>query len=210
LLRNLGNICDPRLFTRSFTGTKTAIEDYISEVLNTIQAIYEAGNEHPQQKFDLFQDVEQSFGHTALLMQGGGSFGLFHLGVAKALVEADLLPRVISGSSVGALMAALICTKTDDELPKLFTIGGIDLKAFSTLRPGGSIQRKIIRLFTEGYLLDVTVLEECIKANLKDMTFEVEKISLNFLLFSKFSHLRPLTCMTCRKPMQRQTEHSTL
>ena len=150
------------------------MEDYISEVLHTIQAIYEVGNEHPQQKYDLFQDVEQSFGHTALLMQGGGSFGLFHLGVAKALVEADLLPRVISGASVGALMAALLCTKTDDELPKLFLDEQIDLKAFSTLRPGGSIQRKIIRLFTEGYLLDVNVLEECIKANLKDMTFEVE------------------------------------
>lgn len=179
LLRNLGNICDPNLFIRSFTGTKTAIEDYLQEVILTIQAILEVGSEHPHQKLDLFQDVDQSFGHTALLMQGGGSFGLFHLGVVKALVEVDLLPRIISGSSVGALMAALVCIHTDDELPSLFRPGGIDLAAFSVKNPGGSIQRKIIRLFTEGYLLDVNVLEECIKANLQDITFEEAYLKTN-------------------------------
>lgn len=35
----------------------------------------------------------------------------------KALHERDLLPRIISGTAVGALIAALICIHTDDELP---------------------------------------------------------------------------------------------
>lgn len=43
--------------------------------------------------------------------------GLYHIGVVKALHERDLLPRIISGTAVGALIAALICIHTDDELP---------------------------------------------------------------------------------------------
>lgn len=42
---------------------------------------------------------------------------MFHLGVVKTLFEHGLLPRIISGASAGALMAALVCVKTDEELP---------------------------------------------------------------------------------------------
>lgn len=42
---------------------------------------------------------------------------LYHLGVLKALNEQGLLPRIISGTAVGALIAALICIHTDEELP---------------------------------------------------------------------------------------------
>jgi predicted acylesterase/phospholipase RssA len=34
--------------------------------------------------------------------------GLYHMGVVKALLENNLLPRVISGSSAGALFAAIL------------------------------------------------------------------------------------------------------
>lgn len=42
---------------------------------------------------------------------------MYHLGVVKTLFEHGLLPRIISGASVGALVAAIVCVKTDDELP---------------------------------------------------------------------------------------------
>lgn len=42
---------------------------------------------------------------------------LYHLGVLKALHEQGLLPRIISGHAVGAMVAALICIHTDEELP---------------------------------------------------------------------------------------------
>lgn len=41
---------------------------------------------------------------------------LDHFGVAKAFLDADLLPRVITGTSAGGLVAALLCTRTDEEL----------------------------------------------------------------------------------------------
>lgn len=43
--------------------------------------------------------------------------GLSHLGVVKALNGQGLLPRIISGTAIGALIAALVCIHTDDELP---------------------------------------------------------------------------------------------
>lgn len=40
-------------------------------------------------------------------------------GVIKAFLDADLLPRVVTGTSAGGLVAALLCTRTDAELKEL-------------------------------------------------------------------------------------------
>lgn len=37
----------------------------------------------------------------------------------KAFLDAGLLPRVIAGTSAGGLVAALVCTRTDEELKPL-------------------------------------------------------------------------------------------
>jgi predicted acylesterase/phospholipase RssA len=37
----------------------------------------------------------------------------------KAFLDAGLLPRVIAGTSAGGLVAALVCTRKDDELKAL-------------------------------------------------------------------------------------------
>ncbi len=42
-----------------------------------------------------------------------------HFGVVKAFLDAGLLPRVITGTSAGGLIAALVCTRTDEELKLL-------------------------------------------------------------------------------------------
>jgi predicted acylesterase/phospholipase RssA len=73
-------------------------------------------------------------GISALCLSGGASFGYCeyqrllsarsliilaltdHCGVVKAFLDAALLPRVITGTSAGGLVAALVCTRTDDEL----------------------------------------------------------------------------------------------
>ena len=39
-------------------------------------------------------------------LSGGALLGLYHFGVIKTLFEQDLLPRTISGSSMGSIMAA--------------------------------------------------------------------------------------------------------
>ena len=42
-----------------------------------------------------------------------------HFGVVKAFLDQGILPRVITGTSAGGLIAALVCTRTDDELKRL-------------------------------------------------------------------------------------------
>jgi len=42
-----------------------------------------------------------------------------HFGVIRALVDADLLPRVVTGTSAGGLMAGMTCIYTDEELKVL-------------------------------------------------------------------------------------------
>ncbi|TPX41003.1 hypothetical protein SeMB42_g02920 [Synchytrium endobioticum] len=175
LLRNLGGLCDARLFSRSYLGTKKLIEDYLDEVVAQIEYIRDndfPGILTPQTKLDFLSDTKQAFGATVLLLEGGASFGLYHLGVVKALSEHGLLPRVISGSSIGALIAAMVCVHNDEDLPAVFEPGGIDLRAFSRKGRKGNFRRKLIRLLKHGYLMDVKVLEECVRANVGDLTFE--------------------------------------
>jgi predicted acylesterase/phospholipase RssA len=54
-----------------------------------------------------------------LCLSGGATFAYYHLGVVKALLDADLLPDVITGTSGGALVAALAATRTNEELKQL-------------------------------------------------------------------------------------------
>ena len=39
--------------------------------------------------------------------------------MVKAFLDAGLLPRVITGTSAGGLIAALVCTRTEEELKLL-------------------------------------------------------------------------------------------
>lgn len=91
------------------------------------------------EKFVVAQNLHRQFGRTALALSGGASFSYFHFGVIRALVDHSLLPEVITGTSGGALVAAmgtdllspltpkghanseiyLVCTHTDEELKQL-------------------------------------------------------------------------------------------
>lgn len=117
-------------------------------------------------------------------------FGLCHLGVVKALHLRGLLPRIITGTATGSLIAALVGIHTEDELLDFLNGDGIDLSAFakytdgdkssdkepliSRVMTGGhqTILRRLARFVREGHFLDVNVLEECVRANVGDMTFE--------------------------------------
>ncbi|KAJ3216337.1 hypothetical protein HDU81_001114, partial [Chytriomyces hyalinus] len=171
LLRNLGALNDLRLYTVLYTGTKRLIEDYHKEVVANIKLI----SQHPsniERKKIFIRDTRQSFGCTALILRGGSTFALSHLGVAKALFENGLLPRIISGSSISALIASLICVHTDEELNRLFDSTTIDLSAFEKRDKKSGWKRKLWRFLSTGYLLDSAVFEDVLAKNLGDITFE--------------------------------------
>src|SRR5690348_2196209 len=72
-----------------------------------------------EEKRILFKHVYANFGRTALCLSGGAAFAYYHLGVVRALLDADQLPDVITGTSGGALIAALVATRTNEELEEL-------------------------------------------------------------------------------------------
>lgn len=57
-----------------------------------------------------------AYGRTALCLSGGAMMGLMHLGHVLGLLEAGVLPHIISGTSGGSVIGALLCTRTDDEI----------------------------------------------------------------------------------------------
>lgn len=199
LVRNLGNITVPRLYNRSFSGTKYLIEEYISQVAETVEDIstlpttFTSNSQGGgsvltnQMKLDFIHDTRQAFGRSTLVLQGGSIFGLCHLGVAKALFLRGLLPRIITGTGTGALIAALVAIHTEEELPSVLTGDGIDVSAFAAKGRAengviprqqtfksrwATLMRRLRRFSREGYFLDVTVLEDCVRANVGDLTFE--------------------------------------
>jgi TAG lipase / lysophosphatidylethanolamine acyltransferase len=197
LVRNLGNITTPRLYNHAYAGTKFLIEDYVTQVALAIEYVtaypptaeYEGGLTN-QNKLDVLHDTRQAFGRSTLVLQGGSIFGLCHIGVVLALHKQGLLPRIITGTATGALIAALVCVHTEEELPDILTPEGIDLTAFSKRTNQSSISeedqtynfeyqswystslRRLRRLWKEGHLLDMAVLSECVRANVEDLTFE--------------------------------------
>ncbi|CEP08151.1 hypothetical protein [Parasitella parasitica] len=141
--------------------TKQLIEDYMDEVVSQIEYIESTSDFNAQAKIKFFSDSRQSFGCSALVLQGGTALALYHIGVVKALNEQGLLPRIISGTAIGAMIAALICIHTDEELPVIDPNPGSRIIKAPSPRKGN-----------QGYLMDMKVLQECVRENVGDLTFE--------------------------------------
>ena len=117
----MGGMGRAGLYGHALSGTKLLIEDYIEEIVHTLEHLAGAdtGDISPEEKLDFFRRASHCFGHTAFMMSGSGSLLYFHMGVARALFEADLLPTVMSGSSGGSIIGSIVCSHTDEELREI-------------------------------------------------------------------------------------------
>ena len=100
------------------------------------------------------------------------SAAIFQLGIIKVLFENFLLPKVICGSSAGALVAALVCCRTDEELPGLFEKDALDFGAFKKRDEKGRFRRRLNRLFRHGVLMDIKIVEQALYDNIGNITFQ--------------------------------------
>uniref|UniRef100_A0A8H8CJY3 Patatin-like phospholipase domain-containing protein n=1 Tax=Psilocybe cubensis TaxID=181762 RepID=A0A8H8CJY3_PSICU len=119
---NFAAVESSRLYSEvpnTFLGTKNLIESYFDELELSLQFIRETPELSVDEKKRFFKSANTNLGISALCLSGGASFGYYHCGVIKALLDAGLLPRVITGTSAGGLIAALTCTRTDEELKVL-------------------------------------------------------------------------------------------
>ena len=56
---------------------------------------------------------------TALILQGGAALGAYEAGVLRALVESGRRPDIVTGCSIGALMAAIVVASRGDPVETL-------------------------------------------------------------------------------------------
>ncbi len=163
---NLGNSGNPVLYGVSPLGSKYLIESYLDTVTEALHWIAEQdveGVSH-QDKHAFFWDLAQSYGRSALMLSGGATMGLFHVGVVRTLYINGLLPKVMSGASAGSLVGAGIAARTRDEAEHLMNPDNLELDLWGLLPP-----RDIWRT---GGIMDQNKLRRGLGRNIPDVTFE--------------------------------------
>lgn len=164
---DVANIGHPMLFGSTYVGTKKIIEDYIEEVSESLAyvASESCASLTFQEKHDFFENCQKAYGQPALMFSGGATLGLFHSGVCKALLEQDLMPKVLSGSSAGAIMTAMLGVSKPEEIPNILKGEHFYSEAFHF--------RGVKELLSgNGGFADVRYLKKFLVENLGDVTFQ--------------------------------------
>ena len=122
LFRHQGEFVQAELYHHAKSGTKQVVTDFFDEIETCLHYLVgvEVEGVDDAYRLDQLKRVGRVYGRPALLLSGGALLGLYHFGVIKALFEQSLLPRTISGSSMGSILASWTCSHTDDELRELF------------------------------------------------------------------------------------------
>lgn len=177
LTRDLGGICNPALHQQTRTGTKFIIDHYIRTVGEVLDRIVNSCAHGDRRLFKIdvqteLEETRRSYGRTALLLSGGGTLGMAHVGVIKALHEANALPRIISGSSSGSIVAAVLGATPDDELLlKLHEFCHGDLAVFVGAHERQGWSGRVEHFGKKGYLFDLGNLRRVMVDLLGKTTF---------------------------------------
>ena len=166
LYRHPGELADVRLYSTSVLGPPKVAERFWDEVEASIDLLSDtaATGLPPALVVARFERAAHVFGRSALLLSGGASLGFFHIGVMRALFNQGLLPTVLSGSSMGAMVACGVAARNDDELRTLFgDLGALRTDALRML-PAGEMRR-------QRSVYDPVQLRDVILHNNGDLTF---------------------------------------
>ncbi|KAE8231733.1 hypothetical protein CF326_g3245 [Tilletia indica] len=119
LKNNFAGVENFKLFSHTYYGSKNLVERFATEAEESLRFIHNTDKISIDEKRQFYRRVAKQMGKSALCLSGGGSFGYYHVGVVRALLDAHLLPNIVSGTSAGGLIAALACTRTNEELKEL-------------------------------------------------------------------------------------------
>lgn len=163
---NVGNTGNPELYNHCNVGTKHLVQEYVSEVSNVLSELCEL--ESPlfphHEKLKFFHETALSYGRSALMLSGGATLGLFHVGVVKALFREGLLPQVLSGSSAGSVVAATIGSRSEADAEALMDPNAAYYHFWRLLSLKNMLARRAV--------MDQSQLRRAIAKNVKDLTFE--------------------------------------
>lgn len=165
---NMAGMGHGKLYTRAKAGTKRLIEQYVDEIDDALRFLAELETDDisVQEKLEFFYRANICYGRSALMLSGGGVLGFYHLGVVKALLEQNLLPRVISGSSAGSLVAGVLGTHTDRQLKRFYDPANVH---FEAEREASVFSRMF---FGANPQIDVGDLEQLVARMIPNLTFQ--------------------------------------
>ena len=185
------------LYTRARAGTKRLIEAYRDELCESLRALAMRAatadgsgvTRAALREFSLA--ARASFGGAALMLSGGALFGVFHFGVVKALVDERLLPTVVCGASAGAVVASIVCSRSDDELRHLMHDKSDLYREMGSHGPFfGTTLWKIQRVLTRGRIYDFALWHKHMKWFSLGLTFKEA--------FEKTGRVLNITCTPVR------------
>jgi hypothetical protein len=173
LMKNLYSTLNPALYQSTYHGTKYLIEEYEKEMMKSIEFIATFNEKiFPlHKKLEFFSETRHSYGRTALLLSGGSTLGMYHIGVIKTLYEQNLMPRIICGSSAGSMIAAMVCTEPYENVPNLIER---ELKQgpFEYKIRENSIWVNLLRFIMSGALFDIEAVGRFLRDSIGDITFQ--------------------------------------
>ncbi|KAF3921881.1 hypothetical protein ABW20_dc0100018 [Dactylellina cionopaga] len=113
---DFAGIENPRLYSQTYYGTKSLLQEYYDELERCLRILVDTDQLTQEEKKKLFKHLSKNLGRSALCLSGGACFAYYHFGVLRAHLDAGVIPNIITGTSGGGLVAALVGTRTDDEL----------------------------------------------------------------------------------------------
>jgi predicted acylesterase/phospholipase RssA len=173
LVKNFSNLLHPLLYRHSHTGTKRLIEDFQEEVVKCLNFIANFNEKFfpLNKKLEFFSETKHFHGRTALMLSGGGTLGIYHVGVIKALLECNLMPRVLCGSSAGSILASFVCTSTKEELSELLNLNK-DIANWDEVNNKIPYLGLLWRKITRGIVIEMDLFSGFIRRRIGDITFQ--------------------------------------
>ncbi len=171
--RNVHQVNDPSLHCSCRVGTKRVVEEFVGELgaaIRWLAALEGHAGLSTREKLALFERFTVCIGHTALCLSGGGALAMYHLGVVDAMIRADALPPVISGTSGGAIIAGVLAIYTDAEM--LDTVIRNDISTRFPERWFPPLGQQLYSFFSMGCLVRNDDFAACTRRYFGDITFE--------------------------------------
>jgi TAG lipase/steryl ester hydrolase/phospholipase A2/LPA acyltransferase len=124
-----------------------------------------------EEKLTFLTETRQRLGRTALVFSGHVALGTFHSSVFRTLVEHQLLPSVIVGANLGAIVASFATTRTASELRHFFDDPSLPMDFYAKL---STVYVAAYRLRTLDAIqpYEIEKLEQSMQDLLGDLTFE--------------------------------------
>mmetsp|Transcript_2968 Transcript_2968/g.13999 ORF Transcript_2968/g.13999 Transcript_2968/m.13999 type:complete len:577 (-) Transcript_2968:5016-6746(-) len=168
-LKGLG-IDSEAVYSETYYGTKDLIEEFIEVIVEATKVIHDAPERElsDESKLEFFLHAERSYGRMAVCLSSGAMMANYHFGTVKGLASRHLLPEVISGTSGGAFVAALVCTRRDEELqealnPNLWRL--VDMM-------DGPLWKGLLRAIFRGHMVRTSHAAKALRGVFSDITFK--------------------------------------